>query len=223
MAKKDAVRSELAKAAHQYAPKPEARTSPNATSNEVEKQEVCPLAGQQTGGKFYCKREAGHSGPCAAVPREELMRCRSRLALVRELAGDLARQLKLWWTVKSYPLYAKLAWPLGCAFGFHGWEEAPAFDHAGEPVANRPGLFRRCKRPGCRVYGDRPQLKVIRDEAGVVLWAESDDFEVLANGRCGKCHGRGYSQKMILPGGVKAKLPCSCIRVQPRFIERVKA
>lgn len=28
--------------------------------------ESCPVAGEQTGGRFYCTREKGHDGPCAA-------------------------------------------------------------------------------------------------------------------------------------------------------------
>jgi hypothetical protein len=30
--------------------------------------ESCPIAGEETQGKFYCSRQKGHEGPCAAHP-----------------------------------------------------------------------------------------------------------------------------------------------------------
>lgn len=36
--------------------------------NEQPKPGTCPVATQNTGGQYYCTGDAGHEGPCAAVP-----------------------------------------------------------------------------------------------------------------------------------------------------------
>ena len=33
------------------------------------KQSTCNIAHENTGGTYYCTRQAGHSGPCAAHPK----------------------------------------------------------------------------------------------------------------------------------------------------------
>ncbi len=143
------------------------------------------------------------------------------------LASQFGRAIRTRWIIATWPIAKRWA-RLKCMLGFHDWEDAANILPDGSPDTKTPGLFKRCKRPACRIYRDIPQLKVVRDPRnGQPTWFEvSDQFEVIARAGCKACQGRGYSQRMILPGEpgfrVTAQVPCGCLRVQPRFVKREK-
>lgn len=132
--------------------------------------------------------------------------------------GKAVSPWRVWWHAKTWPIRKKLM-VLACMLNRHDWEDAYAVDATGEPARDengrvKPSRFRRCKRPGCRVFSDQPQLVAVGN------WLETDDFMVLARKDCQRCFGRGFYRKMVLPGAAKAKLPCDvCLRVQPRYVE----
>jgi hypothetical protein len=106
-----------------------------------------------------------------------------------------------------------------CAVSRHDWEGAPALTKDGTPSYDdqghiKPGQFARCCRPRCRVFGGLPKLLEVEN------WLQTDDFMVLANKQCRLCFGRGYSRQMLLPGAAKAKMPCTCLRIQPAFVRK---
>lgn len=127
--------------------------------------------------------------------------------------------LRALWIAKTWRIRV-LFGALACMLNRHNWEDCPALDKDGKPHLDesgktKPSMYQRCKRPTCRVFSAAPTLLEVQN------WLESDDFMVLARKGCPKCHGRGYSRKMLLPGPAKAKVPCDCVRVQPRYVERV--
>lgn len=117
-----------------------------------------------------------------------------------------------WLIAKLWPLIKAWGHVL-CVTNHHDWEDTYALDDKGEPVPGKLGSYKRCKRGHCRIY--RGQIKLL----SIGKWIETDDFMTLAQDTCPQCHGRGYRQRMILPGGARAKVPCGCVRVQPRFID----
>jgi hypothetical protein len=131
------------------------------------------------------------------------------------------KSLRALWIAKTWRI--RVWWGLlMCAIGRHEWLEHPALDRNGDPALDelgnlKPGRFARCERPSCRIFRDTPAL------TAVDRWLETDDFMLLARTDCPTCGGRGWSRKMLLPGSAKAKLACGCLRVQPRFVERVQS
>lgn len=102
---------------------------------------------------------------------------------------------------------------LGCAFGRHDWEPAPALDKDGKFDCSRPGRYFRCRRPDCQVI--RGPVKL----AQIGHWQETADFMVIIDLQCRACWGRGYTGLMNLPDGMQARVPCKCLRVQPAFLQ----
>ncbi len=145
----------------------------------------------------------------------------------RFMASQLGRAMRTRWIILTWPIAKRIA-VLKCRLGYHDWEDAANILPDGSPDTKTPGLFKRCKRPACRIYRDMPQLKVVRNPSnGAPVWFEvSDQFEVIARAGCKLCQGRGYSKRMLLPSEhgyrVTAQVPCECLRVQPRFIKREK-
>ncbi len=124
----------------------------------------------------------------------------------------MRKRLRRFWVWASWPL-VKAWWRLLCFVGSHEWELAPALDAQAEPVPSKKGRYWRCRRPACRAM--RGNLALV----AFGKWLESDDFMVLVRADCPRCYGRGYTGKMLLADGAKAKVPCGCMRLQPMFIE----
>jgi hypothetical protein len=139
---------------------------------------------------------------------------------VHKPANPHFKALRALWIAKSWPLRRRW-WMVLCAFGKHEYENTIVLDAQGEPAKDEDGKtvpsdLQRCVRPDCRVYVGVPKLM----QFGKYL--QTDDFMVLARTDCPYCHGRGYRGRMILDPSTKAKIPCSCLRVQPVFVEHFK-
>lgn len=137
----------------------------------------------------------------------------------------LKLRVKTWWLRSTWRrLWLAHTWPVRRRWGwlechllnFHEWEDAPALDAKGNFVLSKPGRWRMCKRPDCRIFRGKPAL------VATPKWLESDDFIVIARRDCGRCYGRGYTGLMILSAGVKSKVPCNCLRIQPAYIEHYR-
>ncbi len=135
-----------------------------------------------------------------------------------------ASALTVTWTrfrFELFRLYLTKTWPWRkrwgralCWLNKHDWEEAPAFDKAGEPDPSHPARWLKCRRATCEVLRGKPTLLMLGKRV------ETHDFMVLARTDCRHCHGRGYGGRMVLRSGVKAKIPCRCLTVQPAYVER---
>jgi hypothetical protein len=125
--------------------------------------------------------------------------------------------LRRWFHTHSWPLRRRW-WKLLCALNQHDDREAYDVLKNSDPDLSKPGRFHRCQRPECQRYRETPQL------VETATMAETRDFMVLCYKNCKQCFGRGYHGKVLLGDGKTAsKRPCSCLVIQPIYIEHKAA